>query len=99
MKVSMVSVSRRAAVPHLGQFTLTNSGTFSSGEQHEHARGIGAELIGERVGAHHIAPALGHLGAIGDHHALREQAPRRLVVGDHADIAHHLSEEARVNQV
>ena len=33
MNVSMVSVSRRAAAPHAGQVTLTNSGTFSSGER------------------------------------------------------------------
>ena len=33
MKVSMVSVSRRAAPPHSGHGTLTNSGTFSSGER------------------------------------------------------------------
>ena len=33
MKVSMVSVSRRAAPPQRGQVTLTNSGTFSSGER------------------------------------------------------------------
>ena len=33
MNVSMVSVSRRAAPPHCGHFTLTNSGTFSSGER------------------------------------------------------------------
>src|ERR1039457_1875195 len=33
MKVSMVSVSRRAGGPHLGHATLTNSGTFSSGER------------------------------------------------------------------
>ena len=28
----MVSVSRRAGPPHLGQLTLTNSGTLPSGE-------------------------------------------------------------------
>jgi len=33
MKVSMVSVSRRAGPPHCGQFTLTKLGTFSSGER------------------------------------------------------------------
>src|SRR5262249_46971948 len=34
-----------------------------------------------------------------DHHALREQALRRLVISDEADIAHHFGEEARVDQV
>ena len=33
MNVSIVSVSRRAAAPHFGHVTLTNSGTFSSGER------------------------------------------------------------------
>ncbi len=33
MNVSMVSVSRRAAPPHFGHVTFTNSGTFSSGER------------------------------------------------------------------
>ncbi len=33
MNVSIVSVSRCAAPPHLGHVTLTNSGTFSSGER------------------------------------------------------------------
>ena len=77
------------------------STSFSGGrgEEHEHAGGIGAELLGEHVGAHHVALGLRHLGAFGDHHALGEQAARRLAVLDEADIAHHLGEEARVDQV
>ena len=32
MNVSIVSVSRRAAPPHFGHFTFTNSGTLASGD-------------------------------------------------------------------
>jgi len=34
-----------------------------------------------------------------DHHALREEAPRGLAVLDQPDIAHHLSEKARVDEI
>ena len=69
------------------------------GEEDEHAGGIGAELLGEEVRAHYVALGLRHLGAFGDHHALGEEAARRLAVGDEADVAHHLGEEARVDEV
>jgi len=32
MNVSIVSVSRRAAPPHFGHFTFTNSGTLAQGD-------------------------------------------------------------------
>src|SRR5450432_807048 len=70
-----------------------------TGEEYEHAGGIGAELLGQHVGAHHVALGLRHLGAFGDHHALREESPGGLVVLDEADIAHHLGEKSRVDQV
>ena len=53
MKVSMVSVSRRAAPPHRGHATLTNSGTFSSGE-----RPVAGDL--DAVRQHHRKLILGH---------------------------------------
>ena len=69
------------------------------GEQDEEARGVGAVALGGVVGADHVALGLGHLRAVLDHHALREEARGGLVVGDQAEVAHHLGEEARVDQV
>ena len=51
-------------------------------------------------GLDHVALRLRHLRAVlAHHHALREQVRRRLVILDQPDIAHHLGEEARIDQV
>ena len=70
-----------------------------SGEEFEDSAGVGAELGDHVVGADDVALGLGHLGAVADDHALREQARGGLVVGDEPQVAHHLGEEARVDQV
>ena len=50
------------------------------GEQGEQARRIGAVLVRDLVGRHHVAFRLRHLRAVADHHALREQLAHRFVV-------------------
>ena len=68
-------------------------------EQAVHARGIGAKARHHIVRRDHVAEALRHLGAILDHHALREQPRCGLVIGDHPEVAHEPGPEARVDQV
>ena len=61
------------------------------GEQTVEARRVGSIARDHLIGRDHVAQALRHLGAVFDHHALREQALDRLVVGDHAQVAHEAS--------
>ena len=69
------------------------------GEEREQTRGIGAVNVGHVIGVDDVAFRLRHLGAIRDHHALREQLAHRLVVGDQPDVAHHFGPEARIDQM
>ena len=64
-----------------------------------HARCIGAIARDHLVRRHHIALRLRHLRAVLDHHPLRKETCRRLVIPNHSQVAHHLGPEARVNQV
>ena len=69
------------------------------GEQAVQARRIGAVARDHLVRRDHVAQTLRHLRAVFDHHALREQALDRFVVRDHAQVAHELRPEARIDQV
>src|SRR5580765_928320 len=51
------------------------------------------------VGRADVSQVLRHLAAIFDYHALREQPLGGLVVGAHAEIAHELCPEARIDQM
>ena len=52
-----------------------------------------------RVGIDDVALGLRHHGAVLQHHALGQQVRERLAVVDHAEVAEHAREEARVDQV
>ena len=70
--------------------------------RHEHdvqAQGIRTVLLEHRVGVDNVALRLRHDRAVLEHHALREELGERLGVVDHAEIAEHAREEARVDQV
>src|SRR3954454_7030791 len=69
------------------------------GKEGIETRGISAVLRYHTIGRNDIAQAFRHLSALFDDHALREEASGRLVIVDHADIAHHLGPEARVDEV
>ena len=56
-------------------------------------------LLDHRVGIDDVALGLRHDRAVLEHHALRQQVRERLAVIDHAEIAEHAREEARVDQV
>src|SRR3546814_15802233 len=64
------------------------------GEEREQTRGVGAKRPDEVVGIDHVALRLGHLGAVLDDHALREQRLEGLVDLHEAQVAQR-SEERR----
>jgi hypothetical protein len=68
-------------------------------EQRVDALGVGAVLRDERVGRHHVALVLRHLGAVLGDHALGKQALERLVKGEKAAVVQYLGDEPRVQQV
>ena len=68
-------------------------------EEHVAAHRVGAVLAHHLVGAHHVALALGHLGALVVDHALGEQVLERLLETDQTQVVEHLGEEAGVHQV
>src|SRR5215469_461861 len=70
-----------------------------SGEQAIQACGIGTVTRDHLVGRDYVAQILRHLAAFFDYHALGKEALDRFVVGDHAEIAHELRPEARIDQV
>ena len=64
------------------------------------AHGVGAVLVHHFVRVDHVAPALGHLLAVGaQDHALVEQPLHGLVKRHHFQLVQRLGEEARVQQV
>ena len=58
------------------------------GKHHIQAHGIGTVLFDHAFGVDSITNRLRHLGAVFQHHALRQQALERLVAGDQPLIAH-----------
>ena len=68
-------------------------------EQAEEARRVGAVAPDEVVGVDHVPLRLAHLRAVLDHHPLGEQPAERLVEREEPQVAQHLGEEARVEQV
>ena len=70
-----------------------------SRKQRIHPRSIRPISRHHIVRRNHIPPRLRHLRAVLDHHALRKLPRRRLIVGDHSQIPHHLGPEPRVNQM
>ena len=69
------------------------------GEQGEQPHRVGAVLLDQVVRVDHVAFRFRHLGAVLDDHALGEQVGERLVHLQVAEVAQHLGEEARVEQV
>src|SRR5207249_8531962 len=70
-----------------------------SGKETIESGRIRAEAGDHYIGRDHIAEAFGHLSAILDHHTLCKQAFGRLVILDHAKVAHELSPKTRVDQM
>src|SRR5206468_3457117 len=68
-------------------------------EEAEEARRVGSVAFDQVVGVDHVALRLAHLGAVLDDHTLREEVAERLVEPDEAQVAQHLGEEARVEEV
>ncbi len=69
------------------------------GKNDEQPRRVRAVAVDQRLRIDRVALGLGHLGAVLEHHALREQARERLAGADQALVAHQLGKEARVQQV
>ncbi len=68
-------------------------------KHHEQACSIRAIGVDECLRVYRIALGFGHLAAVFQHHALRQQLGEGLIVRDQPGIAHQLVEEARVEQV
>jgi hypothetical protein len=68
-------------------------------EHGEQAYRIGAVLVDQPLRINRIALGLGHLGAVLQHHALGQQAGKRLGIVQQARIAHQLVEEPGVQQM
>ena len=69
------------------------------GEEAEEARRVRSVALDQRIGIDDVALRLAHLGAVLDDHALGQQAAERLAEAEEAEIAEHLGEEPRVQQV
>ena len=69
------------------------------GKQAVETRSVGAIARHHLVRRNHISKALGHLGAIFDHHALGEQALDRFIVLYQSEVAHALGPETRIDKV
>ena len=91
--------ARKRLTPATPSSCQSRSRSGGAANKRVHARGVGAVAGHHVVGRNHVALRLGHLGAVFDDHALREQPPRRLVVDNQPQVAHHLGPEARVDQV
>ena len=68
-------------------------------EEGEQAGGVGPVAPDQLVRVDHIALRLRHLRAVLDDHALRQERGEGLVRRDHAEVAQHLGEEARVQEM
>src|ERR1700693_755298 len=69
------------------------------GKQAVQTGGIGTVAGYHLVRSNHVPKALGHLGAVFDHHALSEQAFDGLIILYESEVAHALGPEARIDQV
>ena len=96
-------------VPHTVQEPLgaldgivgPGSGLLKVADEHDiKPHGVGAVLLHDVVGVHHIAPGLGHLlAALTQDHAVAGALGIGLLSGHHADVIEELVPEAGVEQV
>ena len=94
--VNFVQESRGAFNSLLVPFQVFFRG---GGEERVHASGVAAILVRHFNRADKIAFRLGHLGAVFEHHALREEPFYRLAMIHQAEVVHHLAEEPGINQM
>ena len=94
--VDAVQESRRAFDSLLAPFQVFFR---RRGEERVHPPRVAAVFVGHLDCADDVALRLRHLHAVFQHHALREQALDRLAMVHQPEVAHHLAEKARIDQV
>ena len=69
------------------------------GKHHEQTHGVRTVTVNQCFGVHRVSLGLGHLRAVFQHHALRQQLVERLIVLAQAHVTHQLVEKTGIQKM